>query len=196
MKLRSYLLAAALLAIFTVTSRAQEMVVPNKPFTVLNSEPGYVTTNELTFGFGLRYNDLPFEGSFVGVTTTHSYQVNKNFLAGGGTGVLVYNGGTLMPLYLDFRYNVAIKKVTPFVYADGGMLFGLLYNEIQSPLDGPAPETDVNKGTRIYINGGTGVSYAFDRKLAITTSAGLWIQMLHGRESFFNFRVGLIYKPF
>jgi hypothetical protein len=192
--MKKTILTLSTLFTIAICASAQQMVIPNKPFDMLNSLPGYITTNEFNFGIGLSLQELPFDGSFAGITTTHSYQVNQHFMAGGGTGVLFYNGGTLLPLYLDFRYNIVVKKVTPYVFADGGLLFCLgTYGGASpdNPLDNPSLQ-----GTRIYINPGAGVRYAFNRKLAATAGAGVWTQMHLGRESFVNLRIGLVYKPY
>ena len=79
------------------------MVDPNRPGTLLNNNPGLITINELHFGIGLGITNVPYSKSFFGFTTINGYQINKNFVAAAGTGLSFYNGGMLVPLFLDFR---------------------------------------------------------------------------------------------
>jgi opacity protein-like surface antigen len=177
------LLASAITLVFCAALSAQNTVNPNKPYTSISSSEGYVTINELNFGIGLGETDVDFSGMFYGITTTHGYQVTKNFILGGGTGFSIYNGGTLFPLFLDIRYTFLFNKVTPYAFGDGGLLLNF---------------SDFNGGTRLFINPGAGARYDISRTLAVNAGLGMQIQMGGGggnRDTFLNFKVGLIYKP-
>jgi len=115
-----------------------------------------------------------------GFTTIHGYQMNKNFLLAGGAGALFYNGGMLIPLLMDFRYNIRISSFTPYAYSDGGVLIN---------------PSDPVEGSKIFINGGGGVRYSFSRKLAAAASVGYWVQNGLSRDSFVVVKAGLTYKP-
>jgi|WetSurMetagenome_2_1015567.scaffolds.fasta_scaffold00011_4 hypothetical protein len=160
---------------------AQNIIQPNKPYVYLNPQPGYVTINELTAGIGMSNTTYPYAKSFFGFTTIHGYQIDKTFIIGGGTGVSVYNGGTLIPLFLDFRYRFLIKTITPYVFGDGGLLLNF---------------SDFNNGTRLFINPGIGASYTITSALAVNLGVGLFMQMGEDkRDSFINFKLGLTFKP-
>jgi len=97
----------------TIPVPAQDMVIPNKPYSSLNSRPGYITYNELTTGFGRGDVSVPYSKSFFGFNTIHGYQINKKFVIAGGTGISFYNGGTLSPLFMDIRYRLKSRLLTP-----------------------------------------------------------------------------------
>jgi hypothetical protein len=177
--MKKILLTLATLLIITLHASAQEMVTPNKPFETFSSTPGYMTINEISLGYGLSERDLPYEGSFAGFTTIHGYQINKSFSAGLGTGVIFYNGGTLVPLLFDFRYNIKIAKITPYLWGDGGLLL----------------DPSAISSTKLYINPGAGARYAFSRKVAMNLGVGFWTQQGSNRSSFAMIRTGLAFKP-
>ena len=78
---------------------------PHKRPVTLNPHSGYASINELTAGYGLGSIGPDYSGYFMGLTTTHGYQLNlyglrvNSSLSGGiGAGMLFYNGGPLFPL--------------------------------------------------------------------------------------------------
>lgn len=157
---------------------AQEPIRYEKPLVILSTEKGYITTNEFTTGVGLGVVDAPYAKYFFGISTIHSYQINKSFIAGGGTGINFYNGGALIPLFLDFRYRIYVSRVTPYVVANGGVLFDL----------------SGKKDTRVFINPSAGVSYTIKPKLAVSVGTGLFVQWGKNRDTYINLRTGVIYK--
>lgn len=93
---------------------AQDRVSPNRPNSSLFSGSGYVTINELTAGLGLAHNIVPYSKSFFGFTRIHGYQIDQNFFPGAGTGASFYNGGAMIPLFLDIRCSFRINPITPY----------------------------------------------------------------------------------
>jgi hypothetical protein len=159
---------------------SQGRVMPNRAYSILNSSPGYITINEIQAGLGLGNTSTDFSKSMFGFTTIHGYQMNKSFLVAGGTGAHFYNGGTLIPLFMDFRYNFIISSFTPYAYSDGGVLMN---------------SADIVNGSKIFINAGGGVRYSFNRQLAATMSAGYWVQNGISRDSFIVVKAGITFKP-
>lgn len=178
MKLTFPLFLFLICAVTTVS--AQTKVLPNQPPTILNPNPGFITINELHFGIGIGDTNVPYSKSFFGFTTINGYQINKNFVAAAGTGLSFYNGGMLVPLFLDFRYRINLDKFTPYVFADGGLLLDF---------------TDLIGGSKQFINPGIGGRYTFTKNLAANISAGILIQSgsLY-RYTFINFKTGVTYK--
>jgi hypothetical protein len=177
MKLKFSLISFFL--VLTVIATAQYKVLPNRPFTTLNTAPGFVTINEATFGLGLSGMTYPFSKHFLGVTSVNGYQVNKNIFFGGGIGVYFYESGALVPLFLDFRYSFDISNITPYIFADGGLLINF---------------ADLNT-TKLFLNPGIGARYAVNRSLALNLGAGVLAQVDGTvRESFFNLKFGVVYK--
>jgi hypothetical protein len=109
----------------------------------------------------------------------NGYQVNKNIFFGGGIGVYFYESGALVPLFLDFRYSFNISNITPYIFADGGLLINF---------------ADLNT-TKLFLNPGIGARYAVNRSLALNLGAGVLAQVDGTvRESFFNLKFGVVYK--
>jgi hypothetical protein len=177
MKLKLSLISIFLIT--TVIATAQYKVLPNRPFTTLNTAPGFVSINEAAFGLGLSGMTYPFSKHFIGVTSVNGYQVNKNFFFGAGAGVYFYESGALVPLFLDFRYYFNISSITPYVFGDGGLLINF---------------ADLNT-TKLFLNPGIGARYAFSRSVAVNIGAGILAQVDGTvRESFANLKIGVVYK--
>jgi hypothetical protein len=175
---RTLQLIPALLLIATFSS-GQKLVTPNRPALRFNTDPGYITINEITGGPGLGIVNAPFAKYFVGFTTVHGYQINQSFVVAAGTGFSAYNGGNLIPLFIDLRYRILIGSVTPYIAGDGGALFNL-----------------AGGATRFFINPSLGVRYTVNRKIGLNISSGLFIQKDNQvRDSYLNFKVGITYMP-
>jgi hypothetical protein len=168
-----------LLIVSVCTSIAQNRKVSgNKPGMQLNPEAGYIMINEFTGGIGLGVTYDAYSKYFAGFTTIHGYQVNKDFVIAGGTGVSFYNEGTLVPLFLDVRYRVYISQWTPYIFGDGGFMF----------------DFSDQKEHRLFINPGFGCSYTTSRNMAINLGAGLFTQFGDTRASYVNIKTGITYK--
>jgi opacity protein-like surface antigen len=168
-----------LVACISSVALAQYKVNPNKPYSTLNSNPGFITINELTGGIGLAGTTASYSKYFVGFTSVNGYQVNKNFLVGAGTGFYFYESGLLVPLFLDLRFAFNIAKLSPYLFGDGGLLLNF---------------SDFNT-TKLFINPGAGVRYAFGRNVAINLGAGFMSQVDGTvRETFVNVKLGVVYK--
>jgi hypothetical protein len=174
---RKVLITLVISGLFSVAF-SQNKVNPNKPGIEFNPEAGYITINEFVGGFGLGNTDPPYAKGFFGFTTIHGYQVNKDFLVAGGTGLHFYNEGTLMPLFLDLRYRIYISQFTPYAFGDGGLLL----------------DFSGKKETRLFINPGIGVSYTINRNLAVNLATGLLVQFGTIRDSYLNLKTGVTYK--
>ena len=157
----------------------QDKMLPYEPEGILSSNPGFILINELTTGIGLGITDVPYSKSFFGFTTVNGYQINKNFVAAVGTGLSFYNGGLLVPLFLDFRYRFNICLITPYVFADGGLLLNF---------------SDIN-AIKLFVNQGIGIRYSFSRNIAVNLGSGMLIQTgASYRDSFINIKAGMTYK--
>jgi hypothetical protein len=173
------LLFIILIAFTAAITFAQDRVTGNKPYSTLGSDPGFIVITEINGGIGLGVTDVDYSKSFFGVTAIGGYLINKSFLVGAGTGLSFYNGGMLVPLFLDFRYTFSIAPVTPYLFADGGLLLNV---------------SDF-AGTKLFINPGAGARYVFSRKVAVNLGLGMLIQQgSPARDSFVNIKMGMIYK--
>lgn len=162
----------------TSVASAQGRVRPNKPFSTLSSSPGFVTINEVTGGLGLHKNAMPYSKYFAGFTTVVAYQEDKNIMLGAGIGVSFYDAGLLVPLFLDFRYAYDSGPVSPYFYADGGLL--LKFSELNY--------------SKLFINPGVGAIYALHSKFALNISGGFLSQIDgRNRETFVTIKLGGIY---
>lgn len=120
---------------------AQKYAWPRQPASIRRAFPGFVTINEFTAGIGMGQTSGPYSSSFYGFTTAFGYQIDRNFIASGGTGISFYDAGILVPVFLDFRYRFNVIRFTPYLFADGGFLLDV---------------SDLKGGTRIFINPGAG----------------------------------------
>jgi hypothetical protein len=179
MKRKLSIIIVIICAIVTATVSAQDIILPNMPVKVLSSNSGFISINELTAGIGLGETIVPYSKSFIGFTTVNGYQINKNFVIAAGTGLYFYDGGLLVPLFLDFRYRFYIGVFTPYFFTDGGLLLNF---------------SDINL-TKPLINPGIGVRYSFSRKVAVNLGSGLLIQQgSSNRDAFINIKAGVTYK--
>jgi hypothetical protein len=169
-----------LISILILTSAsllAQDKVNPNKPFGTLHSEPGYITINELSTGFGLGKTGPDYSKFFFGFTTIHGYQINKRCTTSGGTGILFYDGGALLPLFIDVRFRFDLKPVTPYLWNQEGVLIN--FSDFQD--------------SKIFVALGGGGQYAFSKNFAANLGIGGMIQSSGLRDSFFVVKGGVTY---
>lgn len=176
--MKKIFLSSAILIILSSCVFAQYKVTPNKPYSVLRSNPGFVSINEVTTGMGLHTNSTADSDHFFGFTTIAGYQLNASFTAGAGAGLSFYDSNMLVPLFLDFRYHFLPRQLSPYIYADGGLL--LMVSDLNS--------------TKLFINPGAGVRYSMGRKFAINGSIGILTQVDGiNRASFGTVKVGGVY---
>jgi hypothetical protein len=155
-----------------------QIVSSKNPGQTLNPNKGYITINDLTGAVGLGKVNTSLSKSFFGFTTIHGYQIDQSFVVAAGTGFSAYNGGNLIPLFLDLRYSFLISTFTPFVLGDGGVLF------------------NTTGGTKLFINPAVGVRYTLKRNTGLNFSTGLFVQTGEGvRDSFINFKLGITFIP-
>ena len=158
-----------------------QLVQPNRPKLTLDGKKGYITINELAFGYGLGGHTTPYSKSYFGFTTMHAFQSNEMFMVGAGTGVLSYRDGIMIPLYLDMRMRLMQNTFAPYLSGAAGLLIN---------------PSDFNGGTRMFIQPSAGGMYSFSRNFAANFSVGLKIQMgvNISRASFVTGKAGVIYK--
>ena len=174
------LLIISIMLFITLASFGQ-LVRPNRPGLRLDGSKGYITINEFTAGYGLSGQTVPYSKHYFGFTSLHAYQANETFLVGAGTGILFYNDGILIPLYIDLRIRLMQNFLFPYLSGSAGMLLN---------------PSDFDSGSRLFINPAVGVIYTVYRNLALNINAGLKIQMTAnaGRASFVNSKFGVTYK--
>ena len=176
--MKSIVLLTLFIVGFVSAISAKESFKTKVPVLTFNPEPGYITINEFTGGFGLVVTSTPYSKGFFGFTTLHGYQVNKTLVVSLGTGLNFYNDGVLMPLFLDLRYRIYVSRFTPYVFGEGGFLF----------------DYSAKKDTRVFISPGAGVSYTIKRNLAVNLGTGLFVQWGTRRDAYFILKGGVVYK--
>ena len=176
-----FLLSFLLLITITCSLNAQGGSSMVKPPSMLDSRPGYITLNDLTTGVGLSKINAPFSSAYYGFTTLHGYQVDSRFIIAGGTGLLFYNEGTLIPLMADIRYSYYhTYSFTSYFFGDGGFLFNT---------KGGVSEN------KLFANPGVGFRYDFNHNFAGNFGIGLWVQKGTHQDSFINFKLGFTLLP-
>jgi hypothetical protein len=153
--------------------------------TLSSIETGFVSINEIGGGIGLGNIAVDYSKNLISFNSVAAYRINKNFLTGVGSGVHFYNGGAMIPLYIDFRYSFGKGKINPFIVADGGLLFVL--------------KDFSSSGT--FINPAIGASRKLSEKTSLSLSAGLLMQASPAgpssggyRRSFINIKGAISFK--
>jgi len=115
---------------------------------------------------------------YFGITNIVGYQIDRNFFAGIGLGYLHYEGDNFFPVFMEYKFSVYLKRISPYFYADGGTLMH------------PYEFKDESK---IFINPGIGFSRAMSPKIEINLSAGYMVQARTtiSRVTFLNFKLGI-----
>ncbi len=85
-------------------------------------EYGFVDILSVAGGIGLGNKDYDYENRLISVDNIFGYRINRKFLTGLGAGIHFYDGGVLLPLFLDLRYTFKQGSIKPFLSADGGFL--------------------------------------------------------------------------
>ncbi|HEY5124359.1 MAG TPA: hypothetical protein VIK14_11550 [Ignavibacteria bacterium] len=151
---------------------------PEPPVFV--KESGFISITEIGGGFGLGDVSTDYSKSLVSFTTIAALRVNDHFLTGFGTGVHAYNGGNFIPLYIDMRYTFKQAKFTPFITADGGVLFNL---------------KDFNS-SGLFINPAFGLEKKLTERISLHLSTGILVKEPPDwlKASFINFKGGLSFR--
>jgi hypothetical protein len=163
----------------------QGLVLPNRPVVMLKSNQGLITMMEYHMGYGMGDENIPYSKGFKGFDVLVGYQINRSFIIAAGTGVSVYNGGLLIPLFMDLRYTFYFSRVAPYLFADEGVLMKI------SSFDESV----------IFMNPGIGARYSISRKIAVNLATGILIQSgttaMSGsmkQAVFINLKAGIVYK--
>jgi len=177
-KLYLFILMAVL---STTVVNGQYSAVSADPSFRYEASPGFINITEVNYAFGLEDTASVNSRYYYGVTNIFGYQIDRNFSGGIGVGYLHYDGGDLFPLFLEYRYNMYMKRFTPYFYGDGGALF--------------SPQ-NLTGESKIFINPGIGVSRAISEKYEINLSAGYMIQSRSTltRVTFINFKAGISFR--
>jgi hypothetical protein len=155
--------------------------VSNKYSVVQSFKPGLINITELHAGFGMGDTNADYSKSFYGFTSVLGYGITKNINLGIGAGLSFYNGGMLVPFFLDLRGILNFGKLSGYAFGDGGLLFDF---------------SDSDYGNKILINPGIGIKFPLGNKLYGNLGTGLLIQTTKDREmhdSFINLKLGMTY---
>jgi len=154
--------------------RAQAPKVP------VERDNGFINITHIGGGFGLGNTSVDYSRSLISVTNVFGYEINRHFLAGGGTGLHIYNGGLMAPVFLNMRYTFNGNKMLPFISGDGGVL--LTFEDLGS--------------SGLFINPAFGMTKKLSGKINLHISTGLLVQEAPSgmRNTFINIRGGVDFK--
>lgn len=177
-------LIVILLVFFIASSPSfcQKRTNSGRPAGSLNFKPGLLNITELNVGFGLGDTEADYAKKFYGLTSVLGYGITKNLNAGIGTGLSFYNGGMLVPLFLDLRGIVNLGKISAYAFGDGGLLLNFSGSDY---------------GNKIFLNPGLGIQFPFGSNLSGNLGAGLFVQMTKDNkehDSFINLKLGIGYR--
>lgn len=140
----------------------------------------FVNSLELGGAYGLSVTAIDYTNWFAGITNVFGYAFSTRMTGGLGTGFQVYNGGAMVPLYLDFRYAFSSRRWTPFLVADGGLVFPLESLKMTGP----------------FISPSVGLQRTISGRSALHLSAGVFTQMTPttSRSTFILLRAGYTFN--
>jgi hypothetical protein len=145
---------------------------------VYESKLRFANITELNGGYGVYRRTIPYAHYFYGINNVTGFRINKHFIGGLGVGLLSYNGGVAIPLYLDFRYHFNQRKYTPYFWFDSGL--ELKFEDVGQPM--------------LFINPGVGLYKSISDHFAVNLGAGVFIQRdILSKSTFANLKLGLIY---
>jgi hypothetical protein len=177
--LKHHLFSLLLLTTLFSATQAQDLVYPNVPRAMLKSNQGLITMVEYHGGAGVGNGSVLFSKKYSGIDALIGYQINRSFIIAAGTGLSIYNGGSLIPAYMDLRYTFYFSRVAGYLFADYGLLMNV------SNFD----------STRMFMNPGIGARYSISRQFALTLATGILIQTSdQNLNAFVNLRAGVTYK--
>lgn len=136
---------------------------------------------EFNAGIGLYVINEDYAKRVVNLTSILGIGLTRNLTGGIGIGVSLYNGGTLVPLFADFRYFFNLGKTRFFVLGEGGIFLNSNKTE------------DVPK---YLVSPGAGVILPVSKSLFINLGAALFTQFGqegYGHDSFANIKLGMTY---
>jgi hypothetical protein len=175
------------------------MLTNGQPATSTNYA-SLVNITSIGYGYGLSLNKsntapLPYTDKFVNFVniTGFKFSLSRRYVdrygltltnclyAGLGTGYSSYNGGFMVPLFLDIRYFMNYTIVVPYFYGDAGLMLNF---------------DDINHDTRMFMNAGFGATFELSDKIILKAEGGPFLQMGDSkpRDAFFTANLGLIFR--
>jgi hypothetical protein len=154
----------------------------NRSLASGNSKPGLINITELNAGIGLYAQNRDYAKNFTNLTSIFGIGLTKNFTGGIGVGVSLYNGGTMVPLFADFRYFFNVGKTRLFAFGDGGILLNSATTE---------------GGIKILVSPGVGCALPVNKSLSINLGAALLTQFWteeYAHDSFVYIKLGMTYS--
>ena len=150
-------------------------------FIASKIENGLFTLTEFNSALGLSKINVSESNYYAGITEVVGSQIKKDLWTGVGSGILFYNGGTLLPIYLDTKYYLGQKELPSFLTLSIGSLIRL---------------SGVASTPRLFINPGYGLKFKLSQNTALLTSMGIlsqWEFNIKRRDSFINFKIGVAF---
>jgi hypothetical protein len=87
---------------------------------------GYFNATEIVMSIGIGKSEGSYSqknnSQFFGLRTTHGYQVSQHFIFGFGTGIIIGNYDSYIPLFLDMRIPMGRNKVRTTINLAGGSM--------------------------------------------------------------------------
>lgn len=177
-KLKYYLFCLLGIFILLMPAAGQGKVYPHNQFKKYKLNNGIVTGIDIQTSPGLALPAYSATGTFAGVEVLAGYAINRNFTISAGTGLSYYKAGYRVPVFLDIKYGLSRQKLSPFFYADEGILL----------------TNDHFSNTRIFLNLGAGVQYSVNYDFSFVFSGGIWVQQgIYYLYSFANVKAGVRY---
>jgi hypothetical protein len=144
-------------------------------------ENKFFALTEFNSALGLSKINDPISNYYVGISEVVGYRIEENLWTGVGSGILMYNGGKLLPIYLDTKYYLGDNELSSFFTLNIGSLIRI---------------SGVESTPRLFINPGYGLKFKLSQNMALITSMGIlsqWEFNIKRRDSFINFKLGVAF---
>jgi len=138
---------------------------------------GFINITEVGAAKGLGRAAQDYTAEFALISNVFGHVIDLHYIIGLGVGMNSYNGGPMVPVYIDLRYRFRDMDFTPFFYTDGGALL------------------DVSNTSQygLFLNPGIGFINKINYNTAFTMSVGIYEQTVPNNSAFINFKLGIIF---
>jgi hypothetical protein len=146
-----------------------------------NSRQGLMNITELNAGIGLYKINEDYAKSAVSLTSILGIGLTRNLTGGIGVGLSIYNGGSLVPLFADFRYFFDLGKTRLFVLGEGGIFLN---------------SNKIDNVPKYLVSPGVGLVLPVSNNLSVNLGAALFTQFresLNNHDSFANIKLGMTF---
>lgn len=160
--------------------KADSTAYANKPPVQVSRPLRYINMTQIGGALGLGDTEPDFSRRIISFENISALELSHQFIAGLGAGINFYNGGVMVPVFLDLRYRFNDRTLMPYVTVDGGILISLEKINQSGP----------------FLNPMFGLKKKLNDKYSFNLSTGFLCQFAPAgsRNTFINIKGGLFFR--